>query len=78
MQKETPMTNATIFFTFSILCLVALVAIFALKYLTAGYRAKSEQGYRDITNNTIEALRQEIANLAKRVQAMEKLLKEVE
>lgn len=72
------MTNATIFFTFSTLCLVTIVAIFALKYLTAAYREKREEGYRDTTNNTIDALRQEIAHLTKRVTAVEKLLKEVE
>ncbi len=78
MPQETLMTNATIFFTFSILCLVAIVAIFALKYLTAANRSKRDENYHDITNAAIHTVRQELALLTKRVTAMEKLLKDVE
>ena len=58
--------NPTSIFAFSILSVVAIVAIFALKYLTAAHRAKHDETQRVATNNMIDALRRELSNLQTR------------
>jgi uncharacterized protein YlxW (UPF0749 family) len=72
------MTNTAAFMTFPILCLVAIVIVFAMKYFTAASRGKAAERDRTAIAQAIDGLRVEVAQLSARVSAVEKLLKEVE
>ncbi|GGA91293.1 hypothetical protein GCM10011491_19120 [Brucella endophytica] len=72
------MTNAPYFFTLSIMAFVLIAAVFAMKYAAAAYRARLETRRQTTADGALDALRQQIENLTKRVGSVEKLLREVE
>ena len=73
------MTNATpTFFPVSILLIVLIAVVFAMKYAAAAYRSRLEVHRQSATEEALTALRQEVAALTKRLAAVEKLLLEVE
>ena len=66
------------FFLLFILALVAVVAVFAMKYTAAAYRSRLEAKRQGATDEVLGALRQDIGVLTTRVNTIEKLLREVE
>jgi hypothetical protein len=66
------------FFTLSILLFLLIAAVFAMKYGAAAYRSWLEAGRQNATDDAIEALRQEVGALTKRLAAVENTLREVE
>jgi hypothetical protein len=66
------------FFTLSILLLALIAMVFAMKYAAAAYRSRLEVRRQTATDAALDALRQEVGALTKRMTAVEKLLREVE
>lgn len=66
------------FFTLSILLLVLIALVFAMKYAAAAYRSGLEARQQTATEEALDALRQEVGALTMRMSAIEKLLREVE
>ncbi|MBR0642688.1 hypothetical protein [Plastoroseomonas hellenica] len=66
------------FFTLSILFLVLIALVFAMKNGAAAYRSRLEARRQTATDETLDALRQEVRALTTRMTAVEKLLREVE
>ncbi len=71
-------SSAPQFFTLSILLLALILAIFAMKYAAAAYRSRLDANRQTATDESISALRQEVAGLGTRLSTVEKLLREVE
>lgn len=72
------MTNAPAFIILSVLTLLVIVIVFAMKYLTVARRGRALEMKEKETVAAIEGLRQEIAQLTNRLNVVEKLLKDVE
>lgn len=66
------------FVLISILVVVAVLAVFAMKYASAAYRTRAEATRQTAADEQLAALRQEVSALAARVGTIEKLLREVE
>lgn len=66
------------FFTLTTLILVLILLVFMMKYASAAYRSRIEIARQTATVEAVTALRQQVADLADRMAAMEKLLREVE
>ncbi|MBD8688848.1 MULTISPECIES: hypothetical protein [unclassified Rhizobium] len=66
------------FYPISILLLTAMLAVFAMKYAAAAYRSRLE--IKRVTNAdaAIAGLQTEVTELKARLEAIEKILREVE
>lgn len=66
------------FYPISILFLVAIFAVFAMKYAASAYRSRLEIKRATNTDEAVAGLRTEVTELRVRLNAIEKLLREVE
>ena len=73
------MTEASsTFATLSILVLVVVLLVFAMKYAAAGYKARLDARRQTQSDEALAALRQDVGALTTRLNTVEKLLREVE
>lgn len=72
------MTNAHLFVIFSILVLLVILAVFVMKYAASTYHMRLEARRQTASDDAVVALRQEVNGLTLRLNAVEKLLREVE
>jgi hypothetical protein len=76
---ENPMAEpSSTFFVLSVLLLAAVLAVFAMRYAVAAYGSRLESRRQSAADESLDGLRREVAALATRVNAIEKLLREVE
>ena len=66
------------FYPISILLLVAIFAVFAMKYAASTYRSRLEIKQSTLADEKIAGLQKEVLELRMRLNAIEKLLREVE
>lgn len=66
------------FYPIALFVLLAIFAVFAMKYAASVYRSRLETQRLTSTDEAISALSEEVNQLTTRITAIEKLLREVE
>jgi hypothetical protein len=66
------------FYPVALFVLIAILTVFAMKYAAAAYRSRLETKRQIASDETLAALQQEVNALTTRMNAVEKLLREVE
>ncbi|WP_428156319.1 hypothetical protein [Brevundimonas sp.] len=73
------MTEASsVFYPLTLIILLGIIVLFAMKYAASIYRSRLDAKRVTASDETLAALRQEVSALTARLNAVEKLLREVE